>query len=251
MAWPHHTAELHSERLDSLCRVCGGKSVDKKQPNRITKCSLFAADLEHLHSIRVSDENNGNTFSKRLCNKCRVRFLNYRKRGDPSGAALKKALDLFEKAKEIWTPFDSTCDVSQCSVCSMFKTKNSNKSVSQDVTPIQTAEKTDQCSQNVKRRLFETVTARQAEKRLDDSIPAISSQIHEKVYNPNELVADLWTNSAQSARPKKADMRPIDQLSLPLTRKVSCYLNFKHIYLYIYIYIYIYICFHHSEMVTI
>ena len=232
MALPLHTPELHSERLNALCRICGGKSFDKNHPKLVRKCSQFTCDIERLYGINISEEVNCTAFSKSLCCKCDSRLRNIKKRGDPSAAILKKVFDQIRKSQGIWKSFDAALHVTDCTVCSLFKTCTSKKEGSQ-------------CATQTRRRLFETLKARKADNQDDstmssesgvfsesfDSSPTSatsgsSAPVHARQKGPcaKELVADLWTNSSSSSSTKSKkenSLRPIDQLTLPLTKQVS------------------------------
>ena len=198
MAGPSHSPELHSERLNLLCRICGGRVGSKRKRSDIRKCSAYDSLIERLFGISISEEVNGTAFSKCLCTKCsgRLSHMKNRDNGSPSAAVLQKVVDQIEHSKGIWKSFDAALDVSKCTVCSLFKTrkppKNEEVGDIAATCPAQTVNETQsQCSTDVRRRLSYTLKARQAEKQQEDSTVSSLSDSLSSICSPSSATTGL------------------------------------------------------------
>ena len=120
MAAEIHTDILHYERLNSLCRICGGRSKRQRDPNPLL-CKNYVFELAKCHGIHISDETNGTLYSSTFCTKCYTRLARLKNTPCPSQRCLQSANDRIENAKRLWTPFDSTVlEVADCAVCCQF-----------------------------------------------------------------------------------------------------------------------------------
>jgi hypothetical protein len=125
-----HTEDLHMQRLHSLCRICGRRSQTCKVKNAPKLCKYYASHMYKLHDIHVSEEENGTKYSKTLCSSCCSRMCklySHDKETNPSLSLLKVACDDFNNSKGLWTEYNSTIDVSDCSVCQRFAEQSAGR----------------------------------------------------------------------------------------------------------------------------
>ena len=119
-----HTDFLHRKRLNSLCRICGGRSKSKRvSDSKPTKlCVNYVSELAKCYGLNISDETNGTLYSSTFCSKCYIRLLVCKKSAHPTEetSSFKLTKHQLEYANEVWTPFDSTVEVADCSVCCLF-----------------------------------------------------------------------------------------------------------------------------------
>ena len=119
-----HMDFLHRKRLNSLCRICGGRSKSKRvSDSKTTKlCEKYVSELAKCYGLNISDETNGTLYSSTFCSKCYIRLLVCKKSAHPTEetSSFKLTKHQLEYANGVWTPFDSTVEVTDCSVCRLF-----------------------------------------------------------------------------------------------------------------------------------
>ena len=117
-----HTSEIHQQRLDTLCRVCGGRSyrnqINKNRHERYYRCENYSKDILLYFRINVNNDVEG-THSKALCMNCYRRMVNFKTRG-ASELTLNRSLLLVEKSSQIWTPFQIDKSINECQSCTLF-----------------------------------------------------------------------------------------------------------------------------------
>lgn len=111
-----HEETLHVERLNLLCRVCGGRSK-KFTESHAKSCALVTSELKISHSINIS-EDRPDTQSRTVCSKCYSRMMTLEHSANPSSATLEKAEADVKIAAKLWVGYDSDLSVSECPVCS-------------------------------------------------------------------------------------------------------------------------------------
>ena len=115
-----HTDLLHCERLNSPCRICGERSKRCSDLKPVKLCRNYVSELARYYGLHISDETNGALYSSMFCSKCYIRLVKLNDSTHPSEGVLKSAKDQIEYANRVWTPFDSTAEVVDCSVCCKF-----------------------------------------------------------------------------------------------------------------------------------
>ena len=114
-----HTEKRHFERLNSLCRVCGGRSK-RCAETTVKSCALVALELQAFHSIDIALDRR-ETHSETVCTKCYTRLSKLKYSATPSSTTLKNAKAQIERAANLWVEFDaSQFPLSGCPVCLQF-----------------------------------------------------------------------------------------------------------------------------------
>ena len=115
-----HTDLLHCEKLFSLCRICGERSKRRSDLKPVKLCRNYVSELARYYGLHISDETNGTFYSSTFCSKCYIRLVKLNNSTHPSEGVLKSTKNQLEYANRVWTPFDSTVEVADCSVCCKF-----------------------------------------------------------------------------------------------------------------------------------
>ena len=110
-----HEETLHVQRLNLLCRVCGGRSKRVKE-SCAKSCALVTAELQIFHSIDIL-EDRPETHSGTVCSKCYSRLMTLKHSEVPSSTTLEKAKADIESAAKLWVRYDGHLSVSECPVC--------------------------------------------------------------------------------------------------------------------------------------
>ena len=110
-----HSYELHKQRLQSLCRVCGRR---KKTNEHRTLCRSSAAKILAVYDIDVSHDV-VERHSSRICRAC---FSMMRRICvNPKHVNSKEKVKIENDVKTIWVDYNDTVDISQCSSCSFWE----------------------------------------------------------------------------------------------------------------------------------
>ena len=117
-----HTRALHCQRLNSLCRLCGGRSQKLNGTTSVILCENYMDVLAAYFGINISEETYGTVYPSTLCFKCRLRLLDLRRShlSVESLMAAQEQMEQAERVKTLWVPFDSTVSETDCGVCSQF-----------------------------------------------------------------------------------------------------------------------------------
>ena len=117
-----HTDFLHRERLNSLCRICAGRSKRVRDSKPAKLCKNYASELAKYYGLHISDDTNGTLYPSTFCSKCYIRLLICKKSAHSTEetSSFKLTKHQLEYANGVWTPFDSTVEVADCSVCRLF-----------------------------------------------------------------------------------------------------------------------------------
>ena len=99
MAVEIRTDLLHCERLNSLCRICRGRSKRCSDLKLVKLCRNFVFELARYYGLHISDETNGTLYSSTFCSKCYVRLVKLNNSTHSSEEVLKSAKDQIEYAE--------------------------------------------------------------------------------------------------------------------------------------------------------
>ena len=116
-----HTKDLHLQRLNSLCRVCGQRSQKRKNARKIL-CKLYVSELKTFHDIDISHDDPSEQ-SETLCKKCYMRLVYLKAPTNVSSHTLKVAKDAIEKSSSIWMAFNPLISRTDCTVCCHFQSQ--------------------------------------------------------------------------------------------------------------------------------
>ena len=89
-----HSEELHLQRLNALCRLCGRKSNKAFDDREIILCKTYATELSAFHQIDTLSDT-ASTYSETLC----------------------RPKEDIGKSSSIWSEFSSLISADRCSVC--------------------------------------------------------------------------------------------------------------------------------------
>ena len=113
-----HTEQLHFQRLQQLCRICGERSLkqkERKQSRKPHKCVDLKDDINSFFVIDVKDDI-PSKHSSTICHSCVTKMCHY-KIGRIKKAALQKARGIAKSTQSLWTSF---LDGTDCSVCAHY-----------------------------------------------------------------------------------------------------------------------------------
>ena len=83
-----HIEQFHLHCLNSLCRICGGRSqkTQQKQAKETPmQCRNYAEDLKNVLGVVVSQDTDGIVCSSTMCNKCYFTLKNLKRKACSSG----------------------------------------------------------------------------------------------------------------------------------------------------------------------
>ena len=110
-----HTVEVHSARLNSICRVCGRRSRSKSLSSKST--ALVSSELQvYLNIDRSSEQKDAH--SQTVCIKCYAKLKKLPAR--PSETCVQNFTRQVERSAHMWGQFDPSLSTSSCPVCSTF-----------------------------------------------------------------------------------------------------------------------------------
>ena len=78
-----HSEELHLQRLNALCRLCGRKSDKAFDDRKIILCKTYATELSAFHQIDTLSDT-ASTHSETLCRPCYMRLMRLKRFKVPS-----------------------------------------------------------------------------------------------------------------------------------------------------------------------
>ena len=116
-----HTEDLHLQRLNSLCRVCGQRSLKRNDARKIL-CKLYVSELKTFHDIDILHDDPSEK-SETLCKKCYMRLVYLKVPTNVSSHTLKVAKDAIEKSNSIWMAFNPLISRTDCTVCCHFQSQ--------------------------------------------------------------------------------------------------------------------------------
>lgn len=114
-----HSEELHLQRLNALCRLCGRRSNKAFDDRKIILCKTYATELSAFHQIDTSSDT-ASKHSETLCRPCYMRLMRLKRFKVPSDFTLQAAKEDIDKSSGIWSEFSSLISADQCSVCAQF-----------------------------------------------------------------------------------------------------------------------------------
>ena len=116
-----HSLQNHIDKLDRLCRICGGRSIPGKNPKKsVMKCQKNSKKIDTAYGIDVCKDTVG-VHSTSLCNKCYARMNALVAAGkNASEKTLQSAKDDVSRTCDLWVPYDASVSVSECRVCDMY-----------------------------------------------------------------------------------------------------------------------------------
>ena len=118
MAGTVHTQELHMQRLNSICRVCGDRSKRKYEKKKGSLCANYAEEIETYYGLAVSEDSRLK-FSQTMCRKCYQRLNRMKK--SVNKETLEHSQADKERSKDIWCEYDPSSDIHSCYVCRHFE----------------------------------------------------------------------------------------------------------------------------------
>ena len=65
-----YTEQFHHHHLNSLCRICGGRSQQKQTKDTQMQCTNYAQDLENVLGVVVNKDTDEIVCSSTMCCKC-------------------------------------------------------------------------------------------------------------------------------------------------------------------------------------
>ena len=114
-----HSEELHLQRLNALCRLCGRNSNKAFDDQKIILCKTYATELSAFHQIDTLSDT-ASTHSETLCRPCYMHLMRLKHSKVPSHFTLQAAKEDVDKSSSIWSEFSSLISADQCSVCAQF-----------------------------------------------------------------------------------------------------------------------------------
>ena len=136
-----HSLQTHIDKLDRLCRICGGRSIQGKDPRKpALKCKQYSSKIETVYGINVCKDTVG-VHSGSICNKCYARMNTLVAAGkSASEKTLQSAKDAIASSSDMWVPFDASASIAECHVCNVYmrQAKGGRPLKPQSNTPSQT-----------------------------------------------------------------------------------------------------------------
>ena len=97
-----HSEELHLQRLNALCRLCGRKSDKAFDAQKIILCKTYATELYAFHQIDTLFDT-ASTHSETLCRPCYMPLMRLKCFQVPSDFTLQAAKEDIGKSSSIWS----------------------------------------------------------------------------------------------------------------------------------------------------
>ena len=232
-----HSEEVHTERLNSLCRVCGGRSKSKALSSK--SCSLVSTELQTFLSINTSAEHNSP--SQTLCIKCyaKIKQLPVRQ----SETCVQSMKLQIERSTHLWTQFDPNVLISSCSVCAAFlnqskggRPKKKRTHAESEQVKLDSNNDVNISDQSFEPRCTSTPTKCPSSAPTDATEPVVSPPSPRKRLTASHIDTQTTQTSPDAkqfahfaASPirhfKRQELRPVAELSLPLTSQEEEYLT--------------------------
>ena len=114
-----HSEELHLQRLNALCRLCGRRSNKGFDDRKIILCKTYATELSAFHQIDTLSDI-ASKHSGTLYRLCYMRLMRLKRSKVLSDFTLQAANEDIDKSSGIWSEFSSLISADQCSVCAQF-----------------------------------------------------------------------------------------------------------------------------------
>ena len=119
-----HSENCHLERLNALCRICGNRSKKSNTNDPPKLCRNYADDLKRVHGITVSEHTDGVLYSSTFCSKCYARLQRLKQASSPRQTALNAAKRAIAASTRVWTHYDPSVSILECTVCNNFATQS-------------------------------------------------------------------------------------------------------------------------------
>ena len=100
-----HSEELHLQRLNALCRLCGRKSNKAFDDREIILCKTYATELSAFHETDISSDISKH--SETLCSPCYKCLMRLKRSKVPSDFTLPAAKEDIDKSSSIWGEISS------------------------------------------------------------------------------------------------------------------------------------------------
>ena len=124
-----HTKMLHLEKLNSMCRICGGRSKKRYDIKAAYVCHNYKELIQQCYKINVDDDNKL-VYSKTLCRCCYSRMKRLQN-STPTTSTIAAIESDIQSSECIWTEFDPSDSVEECTVCFHFQQQGKGKNVKQ------------------------------------------------------------------------------------------------------------------------
>lgn len=109
-----HSFVEHTRRLNSLCRLCGGRvsRISKDKQTAAKKCSTYASDISVVYKVNVHEDVK-DKHSLFMCTKCYALLVKWRRSG--THIVISDGADF-----DVWRQFDEHISIDNCVTCSHF-----------------------------------------------------------------------------------------------------------------------------------
>ena len=121
METDRHTEGVHKERLNCLCRVCGGRSKKRYSEASLRYCNYVESELRKYHHINILRDSS-DSHSKTMCSMCFSRI--YTLKRSENVTTLQNAKADSDYASDLWIRFDPSVSLSECRVCAHFASQS-------------------------------------------------------------------------------------------------------------------------------
>ena len=221
-----HSAFLHSRRLHSLCRVCGGRSSKSTKPRAPILCRYAAQELDRFFGVNVSLDC-PDVHSSTLCSRCYGTVIGLKSSASPSQTTMERGRSEAGKAAHLWKEFDGTVAVADCGVCSTFTSQMKGG------RPPKRKRATPTVRQNTSPDNFD-VSASQQEFLPQDAFKSTKSP-HSRILTDMQtspislkdhtMETCIQTSPLKTQAQGKPSLRPINELSSPLSKEEEAYMT--------------------------
>ena len=209
----------HTFRLHSLCRLCGER-VKRKLKDKFVTPKLYAKYVKDILSCFEVDvqEDSEHKHPRSVCQKCYRRVINRKTRPNLDSQAAENATKIAQRASSVWTDYDPTATITECTVCSHFHSTGKGGRPQKVNKQVQKRNLSDGASDISFLPSFTSAST----PVKSDTVPSVS----QSACMPPSAAAPVRVDTATSPLAKQyRGLRPIHQLSAPLSKEEELYLT--------------------------
>ena len=137
-----HSLETHIEKLNKLCRICGGRSWSRNKASKsrmykysqIFQCAKFSKEIILLFRIDISQDRK-EKHSTTLCSRCYSKIVHFKKQANISEKTLTDAVALANSSYFVWSDYRHGIEETECTSCNHFN-KQKDGAIKKKVTAV-------------------------------------------------------------------------------------------------------------------